>query len=223
MKHSKRAKEAIDAYYRNNQEKQDEYQRVSLASQRAYELAKAGMNVQYGEDIVGSLADMYGSMRGEQSKGFKVLFAAEKAFAIARASIALGENIARASSIGFPQNLPLIAGAVAQGATIFANIRSIKDAGFQTGSYTGNGGVSDVAGVVHGQEYVLNAAATKRVGVGTLDAINSGANLTAGSNVNITINTPAGYTAQQTMTSDGITIDIVRKKLKMLLLLHSKT
>lgn len=208
----KTRQEAIDAAYQNGLIKQEEFQQQSLASQRAYELAKNGMNVQYGEDIVGSLADMYGSMRGEQSKGFKVLFAAEKAFAIARASIALGENIARASSIGFPQNLPLIAGAVAQGATIFANIRSIKDAGFQTGGYTGNGGVSDVAGVVHGQEYVLNAAATKRVGVGTLDAINSGANLATGSNVNITINTPAGYTAQQTQTSDGITIDIVRQE-----------
>lgn len=208
----KTRQEAIDAAYQNGLIKQEEFQQQSLASQRAYELAKNGMNVQYGEDIVGSLADMYGSMRGEQSKGFKVLFAAEKAFAIARASIALGENIARASSIGFPQNLPLIAGAVAQGATIFANIRSIKDAGFQTGGYTGNGGVSEVAGVVHGQEYVLNAAATKRVGIGTLDAINSGANMSTGSNVNITINTPVGYTAQQTMTSDGITIDIVRQE-----------
>lgn len=208
----KTRQEAIDAAYQNGLIKQEEFQQQSLASQRAYEVAKTGINVEYGEDIVGSLADMYGSMRGEQSKGFKVLFAAEKAFAIARASIALGENIARASSIGFPQNLPLIAGAVAQGATIFSIIRSVKDAGFQTGGYTGNGGVSDVAGVVHGQEYVLNAAATKRVGVGTLDAINSGANLTTGSNVNITINTPAGYTAQQTQTSDGITIDIVRKE-----------
>ena len=80
----------------------------------------------------------------------------------------------------------MIAGAVAQGATIFSIIRSVKDAGFQTGGYTGNGGVSDVAGVVHGQEYVLNAAATKRVGVGTLDAINSGGTLGGGS-VNVTI------------------------------------
>ena len=177
-----------------------------------YQTATVDLNLKYGGEIAGSLADMYKSMRGEQSRGFKVLFAAEKAFALARATIALGENISRASSVGFPYNLPLIAGAVAQGATIFSIIRSVKDAGFQTGGYTGNGGVSDVAGVVHGQEYVLNAAATKRVGVGTLDAVNSGANLTAGSNVNITINTPAGYAAQQTMTSEGITIDIVRKE-----------
>lgn len=208
----KTRQEAIDAAYQNGLIKQEEFQQQSLASQRAYELAKNGMNAQYGEQIVGSLADMYKSMRSEQSRGFKVLFAAEKAFALARATIALGENISRASSVGFPYNLPLIAGAVAQGATIFSIIRSVKDAGFQTGGYTGNGGVSDVAGVVHGQEYVLNAAATKRVGVGTLDAINSGANLTTGSNVNITINTPVGYTAQQTQTSDGITIDIVRQE-----------
>lgn len=47
-------------------------------------------------------------------------------------------------------------------------------AGFQQGGYTGNGGVSDVAGVVHGREYVFDAAATSRIGVPTLEAIRSG-------------------------------------------------
>lgn len=47
-------------------------------------------------------------------------------------------------------------------------------AGFQQGGYTGNMGVSDVAGVVHGREYVFDAAATSRIGVPTLEAIRSG-------------------------------------------------
>lgn len=47
-------------------------------------------------------------------------------------------------------------------------------AGFQRGGYTGNMGVSDVAGVVHGREYVFDAAATSRIGVPTLEAIRSG-------------------------------------------------
>ncbi len=37
--------------------------------------------------------------------------------------------------------------------------------GYQSGGYTGNGGVSDVAGVVHGQEYVVNASTTNQLGL----------------------------------------------------------
>ena len=41
-------------------------------------------------------------------------------FAVAEAAVAMAQNIANASKIGFPQNLPMIAGAVAQGAQIAA-------------------------------------------------------------------------------------------------------
>lgn len=37
--------------------------------------------------------------------------------------------------------------------------------GFKGGGYTGNGGVNDVAGVVHGQEYVLTANTTQALGL----------------------------------------------------------
>jgi len=40
-----------------------------------------------------------------------------------------------------------------------------QDIGYQAGGYTGNGGVSQVAGVVHGQEFVVNAQATKDLGL----------------------------------------------------------
>lgn len=46
--------------------------------------------------------------------------------------------------------------------------------GFRKGGYTGSGGVDEVAGVVHGQEYVFDAAATARIGVANLEAIRSG-------------------------------------------------
>lgn len=42
-----------------------------------------------------------------------------------------------------------------------AAIQAVSPRGFSSGGYTGNYGVNDVAGVVHGQEYVLNAMATK--------------------------------------------------------------
>lgn len=46
--------------------------------------------------------------------------------------------------------------------------------GFREGGFTGNGGVNDVAGVVHGQEYVFDAGATARIGVENLDALRRG-------------------------------------------------
>lgn len=47
-------------------------------------------------------------------------------------------------------------------------------AGFREGGYTGNGGVNDVAGVVHGKEFVFDAAATSRIGVDNLEALRAG-------------------------------------------------
>lgn len=57
-------------------------------------------------------------------------------------------------------------------ASIFGSILSAF--GFSSGGYTGDGPRGRAAGVVHGQEYVLNAATTRRLGRSNLDAINSG-------------------------------------------------
>lgn len=52
--------------------------------------------------------------------------------------------------------------------------------GFKKGGYTGNGGVDDVAGFVHGKEYVFDAASTARIGVSNLEAIRRGESLGGG-------------------------------------------
>lgn len=52
-------------------------------------------------------------------------------------------------------------------------------AGFATGGFTGTGSRSKIAGVVHGNEFVLNAGATSRLGVPNLNALNRGAPLSA--------------------------------------------
>lgn len=70
------------------------------------------------ESAFGSLAQIAKSFGGEQSAAYRALFALSKAFAIAQAALALANNVAEASKVGFPQNIPFIAGAIAQGATI---------------------------------------------------------------------------------------------------------
>jgi hypothetical protein len=47
--------------------------------------------------------------------------------------------------------------------------------GKSDGGYTGNGARTAAAGIVHGQEYVFSAAATKRIGVGNLEAMHRSA------------------------------------------------
>jgi hypothetical protein len=61
--------------------------------------------------------------------------------------------------------------AILQG--LVAAARAAVSGGFKEGGYTGNGGVNDVAGVVHGREFVVNARATSKYR-DVLEAMNSG-------------------------------------------------
>ncbi|UAB18944.1 tape measure protein [Acinetobacter baumannii] len=140
-------------YAQNAQDIEDKYQQDRLNTQIAF-----------GSQMMGSLTSMFGSMFGEQSKAYKIMFAADKAYAIAAAGIAIQQNIAAAAKAGFPLNIPLIAGAVAQGASIIANIRAIKDQGFAEGGYTGRGGKYEIAGAVHKGEIVWSQEDIKRWG-----------------------------------------------------------
>ncbi|MDH2642424.1 tape measure protein [Acinetobacter baumannii] len=153
-------------YAKNAQDIEDKYQQDRLNAQIAF-----------GGQMMGSLTSMFGSMFGEQSKAYKIMFAADKAYAIAAAGIAIQQNIAAASKAGFPLNLPLIAGAVAQGASIIANIRAIKDQGFADGGYTGSGGKYQPAGIVHKGEVVWSQEDIKRWGgVGLVEKMRKSAN-----------------------------------------------
>ncbi|EJO3109107.1 tape measure protein [Acinetobacter baumannii] len=153
-------------YAKNAQDIEDKYQQDRLNTQIAF-----------GGQMMGSLTSMFGSMFGEQSKAYKIMFAADKAYAIAAAGIAIQQNIAAASEAGFPLNIPLIAGAVAQGASIIANIRAIKDQGFADGGYTGSGGKYEPAGIVHKGEVVWSQEDIRRWGgVGLVENMRKSAN-----------------------------------------------
>ncbi|EPK6085054.1 tape measure protein, partial [Acinetobacter baumannii] len=153
-------------YAKNAQDIEDKYQQDRLNTQIAF-----------GGQMMGSLTSMFGSMFGEQSKAYKIMFAADKAYAIAAAGIAIQQNIAAASKAGFPLNIPLIAGAVAQGASIIANIRAIKDQGFADGGYTGSGRKYEPAGIVHKGEVVWSQEDIKRWGgVGLVENMRKSAN-----------------------------------------------
>ncbi|EPV6860023.1 tape measure protein, partial [Acinetobacter baumannii] len=153
-------------YAQNAQDIEDKYHQDRLNAQIAL-----------GGQMMGSLTSMFGSMFGEQSKAYKIMFAADKAYAIAAAGISIQQSIAKAASVGFPANIPLIASAIAQGASIIANIRAIKDQGFADGGYTGSGGKYQPAGIVHKGEVVWSQEDIKRWGgVGLVEKMRKSAN-----------------------------------------------
>lgn len=192
----------------------EEQQKAELLKiEENYQKAKLNLNLSYGEQIAGSVASMFGAMMGEQSTAFKVMFAAEKAFAIARSVIAIQTGIAQASALPFPANLGAMATVAAQTASIVANIKSVIDTGFKDGGYTGNYGTSQVAGVVHGKEFVVNAEGTRR-NRAALEAMNSGATLSGGGGMVqpiVNVYTLEGETADVTTNADG-SLDIRIRK-----------
>lgn len=164
-----------------------------LAIEQSYMDAKRDLLLTQGGALFGDLADLAKGFAGEQSGIYKALFAVEKAFAIAQSAIAIQTSIAKAMAVGVtPVDRAInIGSAISAGASIMSTLMSISGKGFKQGGYTGNMGASQVAGVVHGQEYVFDAQSTKRIGVDNLNAMRRGNAPKGGDNtmnLNITYN-----------------------------------
>jgi phage-related minor tail protein len=118
----------------------------------------------------GQLADIARTFGGEQSATYRALFALSKAFAIAQAAIALAQNVAEASKVGFPQNIPLIAGAIAQGATIAGLIAQATfngGGGYATGGHVRGPGTAtsdSIPAWLSDFEFVTRAAVVRQPG-----------------------------------------------------------
>ena len=122
--------------------------------------------------IADSVVSITQDMFGKKSEAAKAAFAISKAMAIAEATMNIANAISRApADMPWYMSLPVVATIAAQGATIMNTIQSVK--GYETGGYTGDAGTSDVAGVVHGQEFVVNAEGTRN-NRAMLEAMNKG-------------------------------------------------
>lgn len=159
----------------------DKMRELDLINEEKYQQDKLMLQTKYSASYMQSMLGGFMSLVDENSSAYAAMFAAQKAFAVAQALInipATYSNTVNAIS-AIPLIGPYIAPAMGAAAAALqvaqaASIKSTNMSGFKSGGYTGNYGTNQVAGVVHGQEYVLNAEATKRVGVNTLNAINNG-------------------------------------------------
>ncbi|MFK3999872.1 phage tail tape measure protein [Psychrobacter namhaensis] len=161
-----------------------------LAVEKSYMDAKRDLMLTQGEAIFGNLAGLSKAFLGEQSAMYRSLFAIEKGYTLAKVLLKNKEAIAEAwASAPFPANLGAVASTVAGTAGLASAVSGIVP-GFEQGGYTGNMGASQVAGVVHGQEYVFDAQATKRIGVDNLNAMRSG-KAPQGGDMNISVTVDA--------------------------------
>lgn len=116
-----------------------------------------------------SMASIAKSFAGEQSKTYQVLFAISKGFAVAQAAVALAQNVAEASKVGFPQNIGLIAAAFAQGAQI---AQLLSSAQYSPQGYAGGGsirgpgtGTSDSIPIMaSNDEFMVRARSARQAG-----------------------------------------------------------
>lgn len=140
-------------------------------------------------EMFGGMASLMASWGKDQSGLYKTLFAASKAFAIAEATISLWQNVSKAMAYGFPQNIPFIAGAMAQGTSILGSLSSVGAQGFADGGLVrgpGTGRSDSIPAVLSDGEYVSTARATSRYRP-QLEAMNNGTYSESGGSGNLNV------------------------------------
>lgn len=149
----------------------DGLRKKDLISDKTAQMMKAKQALTYEQVRLGQASEFFGNLASLTQSGNRRLAQIGKAAAIIQATIdgVLGVQKALASAPP-PWNYAL---AAAVGVAAAVNVAKIRSQGYKSGGYTGNYGTDQVAGVVHGQEFVVNAAATRN-NMPLLAAINSG-------------------------------------------------
>lgn len=157
----------------------DQLRQADLISEQTASAAKLQIwNAQQNAQLQ-TATTFFSGLAQLQNSSNKRLAAIGKAAAITQAIINTYQSAtgAYAAMASIPYVGPALGAAAAAAAIAagMANVAAIRSQGFMTGGYTGDVGKSQIAGVVHGQEFVMNAAATNRIGVANLQALQSGA------------------------------------------------
>lgn len=162
----------LDEFRRKYSERNDEWDLLEIKARedhaaRLAQLEQDRMRMMSSAASQGfaSLASIAKDFGGEQSKTYRTLFAASKAFATAQAAVDLAQNVSKAMSYGFPQNLPFIAAALAQGAQISSMLAGAQYA--EGGKIVGPGtGTSDSVPILASNgEFMVRQAVVSQPGM----------------------------------------------------------
>ena len=182
-----------------------EYQERERALQEQHLATMAQLTLGGAGQFFGAISNLGKVVLGEQSSTYKELFRISKAFYITQATM----EVYKAGSSAFAETpgsiwakLAAAAKAVAQSTSFVNLISAVNLRGFRTGGYTGNAGVNDVAGVVHGQEYVINAKNTVKYR-SQLEQMNKGTYQETKGVTNVIINNYTNNQAQVEQQPNG--------------------
>lgn len=188
----------------------EEYYQTLKDIDAQYVASKQAILVGGYQSIFGSMTSLMSAFGGGQSRAYRIMANIEKGYALYSALLSEKVALSKAwASAPFPQNLVAVAKVALESSSIIGAINSFAPKGFSTGGYTGNMGVNDIAGVVHGKEYVVNARNTVKYR-DTLEQMNRGSYKEGG---NVQVNNYAGVavTAKQ---ENGLTIIDVRNEIE---------
>lgn len=163
----------------------------NLIDEQTAQQLNAKVALQQTEERLKNTQSFFGNLATLSRSGNAKLAAIGKAAAISQATIDGVLAVQKALSSAPPPVNYVLAAAV--GAAAAANVAAIAKQGFESGGYTGNVGKKEVAGVVHGQEFVSNAESTRK-NRPLLEALNRGEDITlAGSRVQASVRDIRGY------------------------------
>ncbi|MWQ21107.1 tape measure protein [Glaesserella parasuis] len=172
----------LDAFHQTQLLKEEEFQKLKQQIIERYANDKFQTEMQKYADGLNTLGSAFGDLTsmieqagGKQSAAYKAMFAMQKSFAIAEATInvtrAASQAMADWSKMDAASKFAAVAGVMSQGMALVGQIRSV---GFSSGGYTGDGGKYTPAGIVHRGEYVITKEATSRLGLDYLNYLNYG-------------------------------------------------
>jgi hypothetical protein len=157
----------------------EELRQQDLISEEEAAERKKNLDVALGDARLEMASTVFGQLASLQNSKIKEVAAIGKAAAVAQATID-GIAAVQAALRGPPGPPWSYAIAAATGVSAAANVARIMGIGFERGGYTGPGGTSEVAGAVHRGEFVMDAVATRNIGVPALEAMRQGSRLSSG-------------------------------------------
>ncbi|QBZ71756.1 hypothetical protein [Pseudomonas phage KP1] len=174
--------EANAAKYEDMYSRIDQLRQQDLINEQTAATLKQRVWLDQQNQQLNQAGSFFGQLSQLQKSENSKMAAVGKAAAIAQAMINTYQSATAAYSsmasipyVGPALGAAAAAAAIAAGLANVQQIRSQNTAGFMSGGYTGNMATNEVAGVVHGKEYVMDASTTNRIGVDNLAALQSGA------------------------------------------------
>lgn len=142
-----------------------------LINEEQYQNAKLQLQTKSTASYLDGMFGGFAELVDENSKTYAVLFAAQKAFAVAQAMLNIPAAYSKAydAVVGTPYVGPYIAPAVGAAAAALqvaqaSSMKSVNFTGYSDGGFTGYGAKYDPAGIVHKGEVVWSQEDIKRWG-----------------------------------------------------------